>query len=74
MKILAKEWRSGEKSVGIIAVEVDGGKKWIAYIGVAEGLSEKQDAERIVNWGAKLSAVEAIAFFPYLKAEDYKLK
>ena len=70
MKIIAKEWRSGKDIIGFIATEVYNGK-WRAYIGVAEGGTENLDALRIAKNGTKLIKREAIAFFPYLKEEDF---
>ena len=75
--IIAKEWRSGKNTVGIVAVEQEHNEKWRAYIGAvahsipSERYSEEEDAQWIADYGAKLSKEEAIAFFPYLDADKF---
>lgn len=61
--IIDVQWRSGRDTVGIVLIktELD---QYKAYIGFAEGFNDKQDANYIAAWGAKLSLVEAQAFFP----------
>lgn len=70
-KILGVEWRSGKDSVGIVAVEQSHNKRWRAYIGVAQNLTENSDAKHIADWGAKLNRREALAFFPYLDPDKF---
>ena len=68
----AVEWRSGRDTVGIVLRYDSMVEKYIAFIGVAKGLDENADIEYIYGYGAKLTFREAVAFFPYLKEEEYK--
>ncbi len=70
-KIIATEWRTAKKTVGIVAVELAEGT-WCAYIGVADGKDAKADARDIADYGARLTKQEALAFFPHLKDMKYK--
>jgi len=64
-KIVGTEWRTSNKTVGIVAIETDLGG-WKAYIGVPDGEDEDADIAAIAAFGAKLNKLEALAFFPYL--------
>ena len=46
-------------------------EKFRVYVGVAGGLDEEVDQERIRDLGAKLSYSQAKGFFPKLKEEEY---
>lgn len=69
--VLWKEWRSGRETVGFVAVADRITGKWRAYVGVAKGENEEEDAWSIADWGAKLSPREAQAFFPMLDMNSF---
>lgn len=64
-------WRSGRDTVGIVAVWITPGKEWTAYIGVAKGTDEGADVAYIRKYGARLTLMEAMAFFPALDPHKY---
>lgn len=62
--ILDTIWRTGLNTIGVVAIKTNTG--WKAYMGVADGFSEKEDKYKIASSGTKLRKAEAIAFFPKL--------
>lgn len=50
--VLNYVWFSGRDCVGVVQVE-DRYDGLLYYIGVAKGISEKEDAQYIADWGAK---------------------
>lgn len=63
--------------VGVVAAErldEKGNKKWVAYIGSGNGVSEINDEQVIAQWGHKLTVRQANAFFPKLNIKDYKFQ
>ena len=70
-KIIAKEWRNGETTIGIVAIKQEHNEKWRAYIGCVPGVDEEVDAQYVADWGAKLNKAEAIAFFPHLDSDKF---
>lgn len=83
-KILEMLWRSGRHTVGIIAYATpnpQNGELWCAAVGfmpqetilgVYVPNDEEDEAQYIAAEGAKLSWIEAAAFFPNLNIKDYK--
>lgn len=69
-EIVGVEWRSGDGTVGIIAVDYK--EYWVAYIGPAKYHSESEDIIAIAQNGAKLLQREAQGFFPDLDPQRYK--
>lgn len=66
-KIISVKWRSARDSVGIVAIHAGRNEDhWKAYIGVSHSTDELADALYIARHGARLTKVEACAFFPEL--------
>lgn len=66
-----------DKLVGIVAAETDEHlpqeeRTWQSYLAVVTGTDQKQDAQLAANYGQKLSAEQAIGFFPQFEIEKYK--
>jgi len=57
-------------TIGVIAVKTDMGG-WKAYIGSVEPTNETNDAEKIYEWGTKLTLMQARGFFPDMETEKY---
>ncbi len=79
-KVLDVEWRSARGTVGFVLTVNSAGQKSVrvgcthtefSILQLSHG-TEKEDAQKIADDGAKLSFEEAKAFFPYLKQEEYK--
>ena len=70
--ILATRWWTPHtKTIGIVAIECFP-DEWKAYIEVAPGVNEQDDAQHVAAWGAGLTPEEARGFFPHLPIEKYK--
>lgn len=69
--IIDYKWRTAISCVGFVAIKTIGG--WKAYVGTASGKDEWRDVMHIANHGAKLFKSEAVAFFPHLNPEEFKI-
>ena len=71
--IIGKYWYTmGVMITGIILVKNEITNNTQAYIGsMPSPQDEKNDAERILDWGTKLSYRQAKGFFPQIKEKKY---
>lgn len=67
VKIIADTWRSS--LVGIVLVEHRGRTQ--VYIGIGDGIDQRADAQKVADWGSRLSFQEAKGFFPALSEAEY---
>lgn len=58
-------WICGRHNIGIVARDTGFGIQ--AYIGVVDGVNEKEDIQTILDWGSKLTNTEGRGFFPQFK-------
>ena len=71
-KIIGTVWKNAsQNTIGIVAVQADHDDTWKSYMGVVPGHNESDDKEHVRDNGAKLSKLEAIAFFPRLDPEKF---
>lgn len=64
--IEGRYWNSGGHGMTIIAV-ITHGIDWAAYIGADDGREEEACIRNAVDYGAKLSRLDAEHFFPDIK-------
>lgn len=69
-EIIDWTWRSGQDTVGIVAIKTSEGKLKV-YIGVAQGGTEQEDVQYIYENGARLTEAEAKVFFPQYEDMEY---
>lgn len=72
-KIIGQYWLGtyGILTMGVVAIETRLGG-WKAYIGIAGGIDQAVDLERIAENGNKLQRPHAEAFFPQFKELKYE--
>lgn len=72
-RVAAVEWRTGTDTIGIVLTH-DKHSGYMAYIGAARCLGEKQDINHIKGRGAKLTYEEATPFFPFELSHEFNRK
>lgn len=72
--IIQVEWRTALGCLGFVACKADKKDGWTAYLGLAGGIIESVDAVRIMEYGTKMTKIEASAFFPDLDIDKYVTK